>query len=442
MSERTDRGTTAGHLLYDAFGWALTAVGMPMLPLIRRTRHGRGIDERLGKLPRAARGLARPLWLHAASVGEVLSTEPLIKELRRHRPDLPIVVSTTSWTGRNTALERLGADAVMLLPLDVAWVVRRCVRDLRPRMLVVVETEIWPTLVREVARTGAALALVSGRVSPGAAERYRRVGWFLRGVLDRFVLFLMQTEEDAARMRSIGAPAERIRVVGSLKFARDTASRPPRPRGARLTLPSDRCILVAASTQPGEEEMVLDAFVGMWQSRPDLLLVIAPRRPARFDEVAKLLTERGVAFERRSENRGRLAPTTRVYLLDSLGELADAFPAARAVFVGGTTGSIGGHNVLEPAVFGKPVSFGPDTRNVAAAAEELLAGGGATRVRGAADLRSEWARLVADVDLAQRTGAAARNVVERQAAVAERTAEALLPYLDRDEEEDAEPDFP
>lgn len=442
MSAPSDRRrTTLGYLLYDAFGLALTAVGGPLLPLLRRTRHGRGIDERLGRVPRGARGLARPLWLHAASVGEVLSMEPLIRELRRHRPDLPIIVSTTSWTGRNTAEERLGADGVLLLPLDIRWIVRRVVRLLRPRMLVIVETEIWPTLIREVADSGAPVAMVSGRLSAAAIGRYRRLGWFLAGVLGRFSLFVMQTEEDAARLREVGAPAERIHVVGSLKFARDTATGPPRPSGARLSLPRDRPVFVAASTQPGEEALVLDAAAALWAIEPRTLLVIAPRRPARFAEVVELVAARGLAFERRSESGRHVAPSTQVYVLDTLGELAEAFPSARGVFVGGTTGAIGGHNVLEPAVFARPVAFGPDTRNVEFAAEALLAAGGATRIADAAGLAAEWSRLLADPELAARMGQAARAVVERQSAVAERTAEALLPFLDRNDV-DVEPDHP
>jgi 3-deoxy-D-manno-octulosonic-acid transferase len=429
----------AGFLLYDAVGLLVTAVGAPLLPLLRRTRHGRGIEERLGGVPRGARGLARPLWLHAASVGEVLSTEPLIRELRRHRPDLPIVVSTTSWTGRNTAAERLGADGVMLLPLDIRWVVRRCVKILRPRMLVIVETEIWPTLIREVARTGAPVALVSGRLTDSAVGRYRRIGWFLRGVLDRLSLFLMQTEQDAERIRAIGAPPERVRVLGSLKFARDTAAGPPRSSASRLALPSDRPVFVAASTQPGEEELVLDAFAELWKSEQRPLLVIAPRRPARFNEVAGIVAARGLAFERRSESGRRVAASTQVYVLDTLGELAEAFPSARAVFVGGTTGTVGGHNVLEPAVFAKPVSFGPDTSNVEVTAQALLAAGGATRIADAAGLAAIWMRLLEDAGLAATMGRAAREVVDLHSAVAERTAAALLPFLDRNDV-DAEPD--
>lgn len=417
-----------GYALYDAVGAAITVAGVVALPLLRRSRHRDGLDERLGRVPARASRLVRPLWIHAASVGEVLSTEPLIRELRRHRPDLPIVVSTTSWTGRVTAAERLGADAVMLLPADIGWVVRRCVRAVGPRLLVIVETEIWPALIREVVRSGAQVAFVSGRISPEAVRRYRWIDGFLGTVFRQVALFAMQTEDDAARARAIGAPPERIGVLGSLKFARDTATGPPRPRAARLPLPADRPVLVAASTQPGEEPMVLDACAAVWQAHPEVLLVLAPRRPERFAEVALLLQQRGLPFLRRSA-REPLTPTTQVLLLDTLGELADAFPVARAVYVGGTMGGIGGHNVLEPAVFAKPVSFGPDTSNVAAAADALLAAGGAVRVTQAAELAAAWTSALVDPEGARRMGEAARAVVERQSAVAARTAEALLPLL-------------
>jgi len=430
---------TVGYLVYDTVCLVATVLGAPLLPLLRRGRHGQGIDERLGRIPAGARGLARPLWLHAASVGEVLSTEPLIQELRRHRPDLPIVVSTTSWTGRNTAAERLGADAVMLVPLDFFWAVRRCVHALRPRMLVIVETEIWPSLIREVARTGAPVALVSGRLSEAGARRYRPVGWFIRRVLRQLTMIAMQGEADAQRMRELGGPEDRMSVLGSLKFARDTATGPPRARGARLALPRERPIFVAASTQPREEEMVLDACQRVWERNPNALLLIAPRRPARFDEVAGLIAARGLACERRSARGKSVAAATQVFLLDTLGELADAFPAARAVYVGGSMGSVGGHNVLEPAVFARPVSFGPDTHNVEPAAHALLAAGAATRVLDANGLGADWLSLLDDPQRAERMGQAARAVVDQQSAVAERTAEALLPFLDVDDV-DAEPD--
>ena len=426
-SARSDRFW--GDRVYDLIGVVMTLVVAPLVPLVRRSRHGERLDERFGIVPTAARGLARPLWLHAASVGEVLSTEPLIRELRRERPDLPIVVSTTSTTGRATAAERLGADAVMLLPLDVAWIVRRCLRALQPRLLVIVETEIWPALIREVSATGTPVAIVSGRISEPAARRYRRVRWFLRRVLQRIDLIARQSDTDAERMRSLGAPGERIVTLGSLKFARDTGAGPPRPRRGRLSLRAERPIFVAASTQPGEEDLVIDACTGLWQRDPHVLLVVAPRRPDRFAEVAALLERRGLAFVRRSTNGASLDAHTQVLLLDSLGELADAFPAARAVYVGGTMGGVGGHNVLEPAVFARPVSFGPDTTNVAAAAQELLDAGAARRVADAAELASVWGALLDDPESAQSQGRAGRAVVDRQTAVAARTAAVLLPYL-------------
>jgi len=423
-----------GYALYDGLGFALTLAGPLLLPFVRWSRHRLGLGERLGSMPRAAGGLVRPLWIHTASVGEVLSTEPLIQELRRHRPDLPILVSTTSWTGRVTAAERLAADAVMLLPLDINWIVRRCVRTVRPRMLVIVETEIWPALIREVARSGAPIALVSGRFTAEGVRRYRLAPGFFRSVLQQFSLLAMQSDEDAERVRSLGAPSERICVLGSLKFARDTATGPPRPRAARVQLPADRPVFVAASTQPGEEDVVLEACARLWERDSKMLLVLAPRRPERFGEVALLLEKRGIGFVRRSsgETVGRAA----VLLLDTLGELADTFAAARGVFVGGTmgiVGKIGGHNVLEPALFARPVSFGPDTSNVAAAATALLAAGGATQIATAADLATIWLTMLEDPNVANEMGKAARAVVERQSAVAATTAEALLPFLGEDD---------
>jgi len=249
-------------------------------------------------------------------------------------------------------------------------------------------------------------------------------------MLNRVTACVMQTEADAARIVALGAPPARVQALGSLKFARE-AKAAASPIGAS-TLPAllgERPLLVAASTHPGEEQLVLEACTALWPEHPDLLLLIAPRRPERFDEVAQLLARCGVRHQRRSQLDGRVATATQVLLLDTLGELLDVLQAARGVFVGGTIAHVGGHNVLEPAIFGKPVAFGPHTSNVAEAAAALLDAGGAVEVHDASQLRAEWARLLADANAALNMGQRGRAVVTAQAAVAERTFDVLRPLL-------------
>ena len=420
-----------GYVLYDLLGVLLLLAALPVLPVLALTRAGRGLGERLGLLPPAVRTLRAPVWIHAASVGEVLAAEPLVQQLRRRRPDMPVLVSTTSVTGRETARIRLAVDAVMLLPVDLRWLVDRVVRHVQPRCLVIVETELWPALFRSAARHGVPCILVSGRISAGAAAGYGWVRGLTRAMLRHVTACAMQTAADAQRIVTLGAPPERVRVLGSLKFARAAAV--PGTVGAPVLAAAfgDRPVLVAASTHPGEERLVLDACAPLWAAHPSLLLVLAPRRPERFDEVAHLLAADGLRAERRSRLSGGVQRHTQVLLLDSLGELLDVLPGARGVFVGGTVAPVGGHNVLEPAIFSKPVAFGPHTENVAETAAALLEAGAAVEVRDAGQLAAEWRRVLDDPDAAGETGRRGRAVVDTRAAVAAETFELLQPWLDR-----------
>jgi len=409
---------------YDLTGTLLGLVALPLLPLLCLTRYRHGLGERLGRLPAAVRRLHRPVWVHAASVGEVLAAAPLVQRLRADMPGCPIVVSTTSVTGRETARARLGADAAILLPADIRCITNRVMRLIQPRCLILVETELWPALLRSARRCDVPAILVSGRISERSARRYAWVPWVTRAMLSQVNRLAMQTEADAARVIALGAPAARVLVVGSLKLAREAPTKPltAAPHGsAALALGDERAVFIAASTHPGEEDMVLDACSALWEQCPEMLLVIAPRRPERFDEVAQMLARAGVAGERRSQLRGPVAPATRVLLLDTLGELPDLLPIARSVFVGGTIAAVGGHNILEPGLSGKPVAFGPHIANVAAAAEALLENSAATLVHDAQELRAEWLRLLAHPEIASAMGASARAVIDASAGVAERT---------------------
>lgn len=426
MSRGDDGGKVAcaALALYGAAGTVVRGVLLVLSPLLRRLQREHGIEERLGRIPAAVRALNCPVWVHAASVGEVLAASALIEQLRQHWPDRPVLLTTTSLTGRDTARARAGADAVMLLPLDVGAIVARVMRTVQPSILVLVETELWPALIRAAAGHGVPCVMVSGRVSAAAAARYAWVRPVLRSVLAQVRAFAMQTEADAERIRALGAPPERVQVLGNLKFARARSNHPV-ASGLAVRLTADRLLLVAASTHPGEEAMVLQACGPLWEAYPGLLLLVAPRRPERFDEVSALLKQSGNRTERRSNLQDPVASATRVLLLDTVGELPDFLSLARAVFVGGTMLPVGGHNVLEPAVFGKPVAFGPYTQNVAAAAAALLEAGGGTRVHNSGELRTLWSELLQRPEVAARMGGRARQVVAANAAVAERTFEVV-----------------
>lgn len=411
------------YFLYQFCAHVLAFAVLPLVPLLLLTRHGRGLGERLCFLPPAVRALQRPFWVHAASVGEVLAAEPLIGEIRRRDPQAQVLLTTTTVSGRETARARSAASAVMLAPLDLEWIVQRLLREVSPRALLVVETEIWPAMFRAAAGRGMPIAVVSGRLSERAAGRYAWVRAFLRTALAAVDVFVMQSQGDADRIIALGAPADRVSVAGSLKSSRTGA------REAARWLGRDRAILIAASTHDGEEELVLDACKPLWKEPGNPLLLIAPRRPERFSEVVRLLHSRSLSSERRSERRGAVAAETRVVLLDTLGELPDCLPSALAVFVGGTVAPIGGHNILEPALAGKPVAFGPHTENVAEAAAALLAADAAIVVHSAADLETEWRNFLRNPAVAAEKGRRARAVTERQAGVMAQVWQRIEPLI-------------
>jgi 3-deoxy-D-manno-octulosonic-acid transferase len=414
------------YLGYDALGGVAALLALPALPWLIKRGYGEHAGERLGRLPPAALQLAAPpIWIHCASVGETRSAAPLVARLRERVPQRPLVMSTTTVSGRAVAHGDLGADAATLLPLDALRIVDRVFRRVRPRVVIVVETELWPGLLRAADRVGAAVAIVSGRLSARGLDRYRWAGPLFPAALARVAAFGMQSAADAERIVALGAPAERVRVTGTLK-----ASPPPPAGGAPPLAGLDgRRVLIAASTQPGEEELVLHAFSVLRRVYRDALLIVAPRRPERFDAVAELMAAARMPFARRSALDGAVGADVQVLLLDTLGELVRFLPAAWVTFVGGTVAPLGGHNVLEPATYGKPVAFGPHTDNVADAAAALSAAGGGAVVRTASELAAYWDGLLAQRAAAEAAGARARSVAASRSDALEHTWALLAPLL-------------
>jgi 3-deoxy-D-manno-octulosonic-acid transferase len=267
--------------------------------------------------------------------------------------------------------------------------------------------------------------LVSGRLSERTLRRYRLAGPLFPDAIAHVAVFCMQTEDDARRITALGAPAGRVHVTGSLKGSRRPQLRTEEPINGL----EGRRVVVAASTQPGEEQFVLAACRNLWAEFADLLLILAPRRPERFDEADRLAADAGLRYQRRSVMGDEVSNRTQVLLLDTVGELPRFLPSARAVFVGGTVAALGGHNVLEPATYAKPVAFGPHTQNVAAAADALLAAGGGERVHRPVDLERFWARLLADPAQASVAGERARSVTEAQSDAIDRTWAFVEPFL-------------
>jgi 3-deoxy-D-manno-octulosonic-acid transferase len=409
--------------LYDRLlGLAALAIA-PLVALPRFRAH----RERLGRYPEELlarlRG-RRVLWLHNASVGELMAARPLLHRMREALPQWRIVLSTTSLSGRALARDLAESDGAVLLPLDTSACVERALDALRPSLFVFTETEIWPTLLLALERRNVPALLLSGRVSPRAFRRYRWISPLLRRSLGAVALFGMQSEEESERIRDLGAPADRVRTTGNLKLDGVVAPRP-------IAVEVDGPLWIAASTHAGEEEACARVLARLRRRFPKLRLLLAPRHLERRAAVEAALEGLGVSYARRSELpapcwRGE----TEVLLLDTLGELSGLYGGAVAAFVGGTLVSVGGHNLMEPARAGVAVLFGPHVENVAAVARELEAAGGGALVRDEVELEARLGALVADPGLSRRMGQAALAACKGGGAV-ETSLRAVVDFLPR-----------
>jgi 3-deoxy-D-manno-octulosonic-acid transferase len=380
---------------------------------------------------------AGAIWLHAVSVGEVLSSIELIRYLRSHPPRAPIYVSTATLAGRATAEQRLQglADAVFYAPIDYRSCIRRVLRRLRPAAVVVLETEIWPNLYREAKRAGASLMIVNGRISDRALPRYRRFRFFFRHALALPDAILVQSEEDLFRYVNAGAPVTRVRVAGNLKYDFEPPGQVPAEVDSFLDKTWPEAVWIAASTMPpaesgdpDEDDSVIAAFAGLAKRHSRLLLILAPRKPERFEAAAQKLERAGISFVRRTQiargNASVMLPG--VLLLDTIGELAPLFERAHVVFMGGTLARRGGHNLLEPAYFGKPVVLGPHMENFAAIDTEFSAGSAVVKIAGASQLAPAVHELLQDRDRARAVGERARAIANAKRGAVRQVAQQIV----------------
>ena len=372
------------------------------------------------------------IWVHAVSLGEVVAVTPLVKELQRRHPEHRIVVSTVTETGREAVEQRLaGVAEHCYAPLDFPWVVSRFIGRLQPCLYVFVETELWPNLLWHLRRRGVPTVLVNGRLSTRSFTRqqWAPVRSFYRTMLQTLSLCLMQSDRDVDRIVALGAEASRVRRTGNIKFDQP---RPAVTEGgvtrARLGLQEGEQLLVAGSTHSGEEEMLVECYQALVTRHPSSVLLLAPRHIERAESVEAMVRARGLKVQRRSTlgQAGGLQSTgPRVVVLDSRGELAAIYKEAVVAFVGGTLVPIGGHNLLEPAQWAKPVLFGPYTDHCAEIADFLIQAGGGSRVLQAADLTNQVLALFSDDEGRKRMGLSARQVVEQNQGALQRTLEAI-----------------
>lgn len=402
-----------------------------VLQVLRLGKYRAGLRERLGLVPSR---LARPssagsVWIHAVSVGEVLAVSQLVGELKKANPETQVYISTTTATGQRLARERFGAERVFFMPLDFGFALRSYLRFLRPGLMILAETEFWPNLLHLAKRGGASVAIVNARISDRSFPRYRRLWRFFKRILGDVDLFLAQTQNDAQRLREIGAAAARVHVSGNLKFDVRTASGSGLADAMRRSRGEDRYIIVCGSTTEGEEELLLDAFRRVLEHFPSATMVLAPRHPERFNLVAGLVAESGLRLLRRSAWSAAERISGAVFLLDSLGELAALYGLADIAFVGGSLlPGVGGHNILEPAQHGVPILVGPNTYNFREIVRLFERGGAITTVT-AGSLSGAMLQLLEDSDERRRLGQRARELFMENTGATARTLEALQPLL-------------
>jgi 3-deoxy-D-manno-octulosonic-acid transferase len=428
--------------------------------LIQGLRHGKylsNLGQRLGfSVPGAAKLPAdRPaaIWIHAVSVGEVLAGVALAKRLKEANPHRPLVISTTTITGQNLARERMPfADAVVYFPFDWAFSVRKVMNAIKPAAVVILETEIWPNFLREAGRRKVPVIFTSGRISDRSFARFQKwlgiFGFYLRpllaAALSNASVFLMQTEADAQRIRALGAPPDRVKVSGNLKY--DQALPAPTPLSTWLEAECKQQtrwpVIVAGSVVATEEPLALIAFGVLQGDYPNALLILAPRKPERFAAAAEFIHEAHLKFIHRSElavpspgassstNAASFPVGTTVLLLDSIGELASLYRIADGVFVGGSLVESGGHNILEPAAFGKVPVFGPYMENFAAIAARFVEAGAAIQVTSPEDAGVEWIHLLKSPEKMQKMGQTARQLVETSRGALDRALSEITRFLD------------
>jgi 3-deoxy-D-manno-octulosonic-acid transferase len=439
--------------MYLLYSFTLTVVFVLLAPyfVYQALRHGKyagSFRERLGRLPGELRTDGRPaVWVHAVSVGELIAARPLIESLREEFTGWRIIVSTTTLTGQRLAREYQPGryDAVCYFPFDWRFSARRALDHIRPALVVILETEIWPNFLRECRRRRIPTVVANGRISPRSFARYWRVRRFIGRALTDLALLVMQSESDAERARALGAI--NVRVCGNLKYdvamvteaerASDPAATVAAEMDRRFQLSASPHLIVAGSTAPGEEAMLIAALKTIRQQRglEGARLLVAPRHPERFNEVAALIAQSGFRYARRSMMRAGAATTQAapinsgvnsegnseaatadIILLDSIGELAAVYRFATVVFVGGSLIPRGGHNIIEPAQFAKPILVGPHTENFRQIVADFAAAGAVVQVAATGDdtssaFTSALIRLLTDDGAARAMGERAREIL-------------------------------
>jgi len=415
---------SAMYILYNIILFVATVLLSPyiLFKVITVRKYRKGITQKLGRVRKGVLHVLqgnRPIWVHAVSVGEVMAAHPLVRELKKQYPHKKLILSTVTVTGNYTAKQRVPeADAVFYFPFDYPWVVRRVISRINPSLVLVAETELWPNFFRELKRQNIPSAVVNGRISPGSYKNYLKFRRFFSEVFQSVTLFSMQSDGDASRIKDIGAPAEKVIVTGNLKFDQKI----PPVQKLPIAVGEGRRVITAGSTHRGEEAILIDIFTRLRRKYPDLLLIIAPRHPERFDEVCRLITNSGYECQRRTSLKGQVKD---VLLLDTIGELRAFYAICDMAFVGGSFVKVGGHNLLEPAAMKKPVIFSKYMFNFKEISEAIIQAEGGFVVKDKEELYHKLDNLLSDRELAASMGVNAFSIIAKNSGATARTLEAI-----------------
>ena len=429
------------YFIYNILLFSITFLALPFIlfAMLSTKKYRSGLSQKVGFVPVSILSKLsgeRPVWIHAVSVGEVMTTIPLIRKLKKKYPDQKIVLSTVTVTGNYTAtLNAKEADAVIYFPFDYPFIVKRVIRTINPKLFITLETELWPNFLRALKRNHIPSVVISGRISKNSYPRYRWTRFFFSKVLANIDAFYMQTDVDARRIVDIGAPRDRVVTVGNLKFDQSLPIVTPEEKAEfykMLYVNEGQKIFIAGSTHRGEEDIMLSIFKTLRKSHPDLILILAPRHPERFNEVAQLITRYGLRDIRRT-TLTRQAQTNPydVMLLDTIGELSKLYSIGTIIFVGGSLVPIGGHNVLEPAVHKKAVLFGPHMDNFLEISSHLINNGGGLQVHTTEELLNHAQKLLSDDSLRNDLGEKAFEIISPNQGAIEKAMEIIETFIAR-----------
>ena len=421
-------------IIYDIIFILLYVIYLPIF-LIKGKMH-KGFLSRLGFLPKDLLSKLKDnnfIWIHAVSVGEAQVVSKLIDVLRKQIPNRRLLISTVTSTGNKIARSiAKDNDLVIYFPLDLSFIVRRFINIINPLVFITTETEIWPNIIRHLYKRKVPIILINGRISKRSFKGYRKIKLFLKGILNRINLFCMQTVEDAEKIIYLGAPKEKVKVIGNLKFEETLSVNSYQP--ANLGLKKNESLLIAGSTHANEEENIIKIYKKILRDYPRLKLMIAPRHPERTGKIADLINANNfkvIKFSSiKNESINLSAYSNYIFLVDTIGDLRALYNLATIVFIGGSLVKKGGHNIIEPAYFSKPIIFGPDMSNFQDMADSFLRKEAAIQVANAKDLQKTIRVLLGNNTKIQALGNNAKAVVDENKGAAQRTVNLLKEYLE------------